>query len=382
MPKHIAILKYSFKSTGGLEKQTHYIIKYFLNLGYKISILTKKISKNKILHNKNVKIYFFTPFFPFKFSKVLGFDHFCKKWIKRHDPDISFSMEKTSYHSHIRAGAGVHKKYLETKKIFFKNPLKYFFYKTISPFHLVILRKEKKGFENPFVKKIIVNSNMIKSQILKTFKVEENKIVIIQNGVQWKLFQKDFESWQEDKIKILQKNKKLNPSTYFFLFVGNGYERKGLKILLKALFLIKKENFHLLVVGKDKKIKDFEKYVKKLQLENKIIFFKEQNNNKILDFYKIADCLTIPSFYDPFANVTIEALSMGLFIITSKQNGAFEIINKENGIISNLNPLDLSKALKKALLKRKTKKSSFLIRNSVKNLDFSNQLKKLKDAIL
>ena len=41
--------------------------------------------------------------------------------------------------------------------------------------------------------------------------------------------------------------------------------------------------------------------------------------DNVLKFYKIADCLVIPSFYDPFANVTVEALAMGVFVITSNE---------------------------------------------------------------
>jgi len=42
----------------------------------------------------------------------------------------------------------------------------------------------------------------------------------------------------------------------------------------------------------------------------------------------------LPTLYDPFANVTLEALAAGLPVITSAQNGASEIIeDEENGFI-------------------------------------------------
>ena len=46
-------------------------------------------------------------------------------------------------------------------------------------------------------------------------------------------------------------------------------------------------------------------------------------------FYQMADALVIPSFYDPFANVTVEALAMGLFVLSSKHNGGPEILTKK-----------------------------------------------------
>ncbi len=50
-------------------------------------------------------------------------------------------------------------------------------------------------------------------------------------------------------------------------------------------------------------------------------------------FYQLADALAIPSFYDPFANVTVEALAMGLFVVSSRSNGGFEILDPSKGII-------------------------------------------------
>ena len=46
-------------------------------------------------------------------------------------------------------------------------------------------------------------------------------------------------------------------------------------------------------------------------------------------FYQQSDCLAIPSFYDPFANVTLEALAMGLYAVSSKTNGGHEILTPE-----------------------------------------------------
>ncbi len=50
--------------------------------------------------------------------------------------------------------------------------------------------------------------------------------------------------------------------------------------------------------------------------------------------YAAADVFLLPTLYDPFANVTLEALAAGLPVITSAQNGASEIIeNEKNGFI-------------------------------------------------
>jgi UDP-glucose:(heptosyl)LPS alpha-1,3-glucosyltransferase len=99
-------------------------------------------------------------------------------------------------------------------------------------------------------------------------------------------------------------------------------------------------------------------------------------------FYQFADAVVIPSLYDPFANVTVEALAMGLFVVSSKSNGGHEILTDKNGaIISNLfNRDSLTFALKEALRHPKTPMQALSIRESVRNLDYSLQTKKLIDS--
>ena len=46
--------------------------------------------------------------------------------------------------------------------------------------------------------------------------------------------------------------------------------------------------------------------------------------------YAAADVFLLPTLYDPFANVTLEALAAGLPVITSAQNGASEIMDNES----------------------------------------------------
>jgi len=104
-------------------------------------------------------------------------------------------------------------------------------------------------------------------------------------------------------------------------------------------------------------------------------FFGPQK--EILPFYKKADALVIPSFYDPFANVTVEALAMGLFVVSSKTNGGSEALTKTNGVVVKDSLID---ALETALKKPKTKERASQIRESVKHLDFSNQMRLFLEA--
>lgn len=114
-----------------------------------------------------------------------------------------------------------------------------------------------------------------------------------------------------------------------------------------------------------------------LGLSDHVSFFGPRSDARM--FYQIADSLVIPSFYDPFANVTVEALAMGLFVVSSKSNGGHEILKEEMGtVIPDLKDTQsFAESLSKAINRPKTWIRSQEIRNSVRYLDYSNQLSQL-----
>ena len=365
----VTILSRHIKARGGLEKWAFRIAEGFSRKGALVNILTSdtleaNISK-PLIHAHTLPL---TKWL--NFQKMDQFNCLAQQWNQRHKSDIIFGMDRTSHQTHIRAGNGVHAAYLKQRKTFENYPR----YKSfLNPLNQTILKIEKEAFENPRLKVLFTNSYMVKNEILEHYQVSPDKIEVIHNGAPWKEMEKDFIPWVENKQKECIKHH-LDPTLYHFLFIGNGYERKGLNSLLKALATLKNKEFHLSVVGKDRKIDTFIKLAKSLGIEKQVRFFGPVPD--VRTFFQIADCLVIPSHYDPFANVTIEALAMGLFVVSSKSNGGHEILKDETGtIIEDLGSIDsLRASLEHAMSTPKTWVRSQAIRESVKHLDFSNQL--------
>ncbi|MBI3236926.1 MAG: glycosyltransferase family 4 protein, partial [Chlamydiales bacterium] len=213
----------------------------------------------------------------------------------------------------------------------------------------------------------------VKNQILNLYEIDPQKIEVVHNGVEWSLMQNDFDNWEERREKVLAEYH-LDPQKYQLLFIGNNYRRKGLENLLKALSLVSQQTFQLLIIGKDKNVRYFRQMAEALQLSSSVRFLGQDPD--IRKFYQMADALIIPSSYDPFANVTVEALAMGLYVISSSQNGGHEVLTPSSGSLIEPShaPQNIALALEKALSYPKTPSSSVQIRNSVAHLDFPHQI--------
>ncbi len=361
----IVLLKSTLEKNGGLEKYAIEIAKGFTERGYRLTLLTTG-AENTSFPFPVISYHFRSKM---SFRKVAEFDLFCRSYVERENPSLIFGLDRNSLQTHIRAGNGVHAAYLNERK------KREGFWKGLSfsanPLHRRLLELEKTAFEHPKLQKLFTNSDMVRRQVLHYYNTDPNKICVIHNGVEWTRMQVPFDAWPEKK--------RLQTDRLQLLFLGHNFRRKGLDYLLDALTQLPKGDFHLNVVGKDKNEARYKKRVQALHLEKNVTFFGPVPS--AIPFYQLSDVLIIPSLYDPFANVTVEALAMGLFVLSSSNNGASEILTKDNGmILSSLTDKDcFVEALITLMDKKKTLSSSLQIRNSIQYLDFPNQLNKMID---
>lgn len=342
----VAILKRDVARGGGLEKYALRVTEAFQNRGANVTLL----SDDSLFLSR------------FSFRKIEQFDKYCTEYLALHPHEVVFGMDRNRFQTHLRAGNGVHAAYLDLRKSSegFLKGISF----PLNPLHRKLLQIEKEAFEHPSLKRLIVNSAMVQRQILEYYDVDPDKITVLHNGVEWSEMRPDIEKSER----------------FEFLFIGHNFRRKGLHKLLEALACCKEKDFHLSVIGEDKNLSYFE-YLSQL-LGLSVTFLGKQND--ILPFFRKADALVIPSFYDPFANVTVEALAMGLFVVSSKSNGGHEVLTPQSGaVIENLGDKDsFIAALETAMRHPKTKERRETIRASVRHLDFSCQLKKLCDLCL
>lgn len=250
-----------------------------------------------------------------RISRERGFAVAARACWQQEKFDIVQSHERIAGCDIFRAGDGVHRVWLE-QRARVVSPVQRLLTQ-VSRYHRYVMTAEEEMFRSPALKKIICNSLMVKNDIMRCFQVPEEKFAVIYNAIDSTRFMPATAEQRQQSREQLN----LPDNAKVFIYVGSGFERKGLKASISALAAT---DAHLLVVGQDKQQSRYENFARSLGCEKRIHFLGVQNN--VIPFYHAADSLILPTLYDPFPNVILEAMACGLPVITSFTCGGAEFI--------------------------------------------------------
>jgi len=118
------------------------------------------------------------------------------------------------------------------------------------------------------------------------------------------------------------------------LCVANLVEIKGLDILLKSFSNVVKKisNVHLKIVGVGSEEPNLRKMVVDFNLNDNVEFLGSKSRDELKLLYNDCDIFVLPSRFETFGIVLIEALAIGKPIISSNTPGGLTIVNEINGL--------------------------------------------------
>jgi len=233
-------------------------------------------------------------------------------------PDVVLSLERTFCQDVYRAGDGCHREWLERRGRTVSKGRR--FLNGLSPKHRVLLYLEKRLFTSRRLKKVVANSKRVKEEIIRHYGLPEEKIFVIHNGVDASAF----DVREADRVP-LRESIGVRGDTALLLFVGSGFERKGLLYLVRAMGLLKDRDVRLLVVGKGSTAR-YIREADNLGVKDRINFAGPVKDAK--KYYRAGDIFILPSIYEPFSNACLEAMAAGLPVVTSRVNGVSEILTE------------------------------------------------------
>ena len=318
----IAIIRQKFVLYGGAEQFADGFIHQLAESGHQVHIFANRWTPS---HHSNIHHHFVATLNFNAFIRTLSFARSVAKKIREQHFDIIQSHEKTWTQDVYRAGDGCHIKWLSQRS---RNlsPFQNLFL-SLNPFHQLILKLEKNIFESGQCKKIVAISQMVKNDILENYKCPSENIAVVYNGVDLKRFHPDNKNTYR---KLIREKLEIPKSATLILFVGSGFERKGLQFLLESTAYLNNEDWRLLLMGKGK----FGKFIRYAPTDKHPQIIAKDPDPEIEKYYAAADIFILPSIYEPFGNANLEALATGLPVITTRYCGAADIINnKLNGLV-------------------------------------------------
>lgn len=148
---------------------------------------------------------------------------------------------------------------------------------------------------------LVVNTDFFNSIFLKYS--NRAKVVEISNGIDIDIFKPEVPEWNELGLSDL-KNKKI------ILFVGNFLPLKRLDILIEAVKLLDNKESVLLIVGDGHDRDKYKQLVQNLGIESRVYFVGScYDAKKMARYYNIATCVAVPSDYESFSLVAVEAMA-------------------------------------------------------------------------
>ena len=312
-PLKIALIRQRYTAFGGAERFVERAMGALSDQGAQMTIVTRNWPGN--VDNSALIC---DPFHLGNLWRDWSFARCVCRTLQDHDFDLVQSHERIACCDVYRAGDGVHREWLKQRQRTLGAAARLSI--ALNPYHRYVLAAEKRLFSSPRLKAVICNSRMVKQEIREYFGVAEEKLHVIYSGVDTAAFHPGLKAQHRQALRAQYA---IPCDAPLFLFVGSGFARKGLGAALQALATLPPQA-HLLVVGKDRQEAAFKAAAARLGVAQRVHFAGAQRDVK--PFYGAADAFVLPTLYDPFPNVALEASACGLPVITSWKSGAAELI--------------------------------------------------------
>ncbi len=155
--------------------------------------------------------------------------------------------------------------------------------------------------------KIIAQSDLIQSELITLFHINDDLIVRINNPIDVNLVRENIKSFKrfDEKKKIL-------------ISAGRLVYQKGFDTLLRILSEYN-EDFYLIILGEGPEYAYLKEISKKFKIEEKIIFYGYVK--KPWEMIASADIFLLPSRWEGMPNAALEALACGTKVIASYESG-------------------------------------------------------------
>ena len=219
---------------------------------------------------------------------------------------------------------------------------------------------------------IIAATHRSREEHKRYYGAAPGKVSVVPCGVNMKLFQPVAPSLAREKLGLSDEK--------VLLFVGRIDPLKGADRLLDAIPYLKKfESVRLIIIGGDessrREIEKLRQRCAELGISDKVTFQGTVKQAELPGFYSAADVCVVPSYYESFGLVPLEALACGTPVVAADIGDVKNIIRpgKTGYVVSTNTPENLADGIARVLSKPpRDMESALTIRASVSRFDWAN----------
>jgi len=299
------------KGWGGAERYCHGLCTGLRDMGHRVFLLAETCDED---------LKRLVDFVPLKVRKInsvaknLSFHQAAQKALLRFPNAVSYALSRTWPVDAFRVTDPLH---AHTLALRYRPYLKRSWTK-LSPRHRVLLRLEKSVISSEGCRYIVTISELDRNLVQRYYGVSHERIRVIYNGVD----QDVFSLRVRQRRNLVRESLGLGEDVTCYIFPAMDFRRKGLAVLLNALSKLS-FSWELLVAGQDSDT-SFRKQASRLGIASNVHFLGRRKD--IQDLFGASDLMVLPTTYDPFGNVHLEALACGLPVLTTAQAGGAEVV--------------------------------------------------------
>jgi UDP-glucose:(heptosyl)LPS alpha-1,3-glucosyltransferase len=303
----VALVIERFEALGGVEGVAWQVAHGLAAAGDEVHVVARKAAPCKGIHVHIVSVpSLWQPW------RVMAFSDAAARVATRDAFDVVHSFSRTRHQDLFRAGGGSHAEYMERQYGGFGLA-----WRRLSPRHRVLLAIERQVFADAS-QTILCNSKMVRSELARRYAIPDTRLAVLYNGVDLERFHPSRRATEGAALRA----ELAAGAAPVWLFLGSGFRRKGVDTALRALAGAAGDGV-LWVAGSDDP-KHWRDLADTLGVGARVRWLGGARDAAAL--CAAADALILPTRYDAFANVCLEAAAAGLPVVTSARNGAAEIL--------------------------------------------------------
>jgi glycogen synthase len=168
---------------------------------------------------------------------------------------------------------------------------------------------------------VIVCSHYMRGHVADIFDIAESRVAVIPNGV-------DPSELQPTGDLAALRREFAQPQESLVLLVGRLVYEKGFQLALDALpgVIERVEGVRFLVAGSGTHERELKAQAQRLGLDEHGTFLGWIGDDVLHSLYRIADLCVVPSIYEPFGLVALEAMASGCPCIAADTGGLREVV--------------------------------------------------------